>query len=656
MVRFRPLVCSLLLLFPLMCLGQRDAWLPITEQEKSMQEVPGSPGADAIQLYYSQDIDDNSHNNNAEWDYRRIKILTEKGKDRADIQILVPTDFHVQELKARTIHPDGSIVDFTGKPFDKVIAKGNGFNYQAKSFTFPEVTVGSIIEYRYKLDYPADLIPYHVWEIQHDIYTLKQRFKLRAYTGLIQNVEGLSGVSASYNLPPGVKLQKKSDGWELEVANMPAFQREPFMPPSQPYLYRVSFSYGEQKDMAKAQKFWQAVGLKLYDATEAFIGNHKEVREAAEQAIAGETDPEKKLRKLYARVQQIRNLSYERPRTEAEQKKEDLKNNTTSLEVLQRGYGDSADIALLFVAMARATGFEASVMMSTNRSEEIFDPILLQVSQLHVPIARVKLNGSDLLLDPGTRFCPFGSLRWFHTATQGLVLTKQGGVMVNIPLASQAKALMERTADVTIDSDGTANGNLTVRYSGYEAMERRLEAVNTDEAGRKKKLEEEAEAWLPNGAVVNLKDAQPWDASEEPLEAHFTIRVPSYASAAGKRVITPNYLFRTVQRDAFAHQQRQYPVYFRYAFAEIDNVKIKIPSGLTMETLPQQQDASLPYARYQSLIKFDGQQIATRRALLLGQNFFPLEKYQELKDFFNKVEAGDEQQAVLHGGTQSAQK
>ncbi|HEU5414265.1 MAG TPA: hypothetical protein VFW31_10935, partial [Candidatus Angelobacter sp.] len=45
---------------PFVASAQRDSWLPITEQEKSIKDVPGNPGADAIQLYYGQDIDDNS--------------------------------------------------------------------------------------------------------------------------------------------------------------------------------------------------------------------------------------------------------------------------------------------------------------------------------------------------------------------------------------------------------------------------------------------------------------------------------------------------------------------------------------------------------------------------------------------------------------------
>ena len=45
------------------------------------------------------------------------------------------------------------------------------------------------------------------------------------------------------------------------------------------------------------------------DDAEHFIGNRKEISHAAAETIGNETDPEQKLRKLYARAQQIRNLS-----------------------------------------------------------------------------------------------------------------------------------------------------------------------------------------------------------------------------------------------------------------------------------------------------------------------------------------------------------
>ena len=107
--------------------------------------------------------------------------------------------------------------------------------------------------------------------------------------------------------------------------------------------------------------------------------------------------------------------------------------------------------------------------------------------------------------------------------------------------------------------------------------------------------------------------------------------------------------------DAFKHAERKFPVYFPYAFGESDRVNIKIPEGFTVETVPQEQNARLGYAGYQNLVQFDGARLVTQRILQVNGIFFKLELYPEIKDFFSKVQAGDEQQAVIRGGATNAQ-
>jgi hypothetical protein len=97
-------------------------------------------------------------------------------------------------------------------------------------------------------------------------------------------------------------------------------------------------------------------------------------------------------------------------------------------------------------------------------------------------------------------------------------------------------------------------------------------------------------------------------------------------------------------------------VYFPYAFGEVDRVNIKVPAGYTLESVPPSQTARLSYAAYQNLAQFDGKELVTQRILQVNGIFFKLEQYPEVKDFFGKVQAGDEQQAVLTGGNVNAQK
>lgn len=639
------------------CLAdQKEDWQPITQQDLQIKEVPGDPGAAAIQLYYANFIDDSTQ---TEFEYHRIKILTEKGKKWADVEIPAGTSLNVRDLKARTIRPDGSIVDFTGKPFEKTIIKGRGVKLLVKTFTLPEADVGSIVEYKYKLQFEDTLTSDH-WVLQHELFTSKEDFLFKAYQGALMGSDFAFGDRVAW-----VSLHVKNEwapskvrdaGAELHIQKIPAFETEEFMPPENNYKPEVYFFYVNM-DVKSADSYWENRGKRWYEAIEHFIGDHKEVREAALAAIGNETDPEKKLRLLYARAQQIRNLSYERERTEEERKKEKIKENEGVAEIFKRGYGYHDDIALAFAALARAAGFDASVLPVSNRKDAFFTKEVLSSRQMDAEIVDVKLNGKDIYLDPGTRFCPFGLLSWMHTATQALKPDKKASTFVMIPGARLDKAITHRTVNATLDAEGSLKGDLLVQFELTEALERRLDALQTDDAGRKKQLEEEVKGWLTSSAVVKLIDVQGWEAVDEPLSAHFSIEIPGYASAAGKRLMVPSYLFQVKHKEAFTHAERKYPVYFPYAYMERDVIKIKVPSGYTLEGTPPNQHATLSYAEYASVSKFDGGQLVTQRDLLLNGLFFPSANYAEVKDFFNKVQAGDEQQAVLRvGGATSAQK
>jgi hypothetical protein len=637
-------------ILPVALFGQKEAWLPITPQDLAVREVPGNPGAPAIQLYYSQYIDDNDANNEGEYIYHRIKILNEKGNKYADVEIRLPEDFTLSDLKARTIHPDGKIIDFTGKAFDKVIARGKGFKYLAKTLTLPDVTLGSILEYRYKLNYPAGVLPAHEWIAQHDLYTVKEDFQIRSYTGPIRGVDGAVELSLFPNLPKNAKVQRKGEGFELRLEDVPAFEDEPYMPPRGAYIYHVTMAYGG-REMSSPEKFWHDTGLRWNDEAEHFIGDYKEIKVAAAEAIGSETAADKKLRKLYSRAQQIRNLTYERERTAEEDKKESLKPNRSVIDVLSRGYGNQFEITRLFVALARAAGFEAFILRSGNRGERIFDRNLLYSDQLDTEIALVRLHGDNLYLDPGTRFCPFGLLRWVRTSTKALKLDSKGGAFVDVPMALYLTAVISRSADLSLEVEGTLQGDLTVQFKGSEAMERRLDSLETDDGGKKKSLEDEVKEWLPPGAHVKLKAEPDWDSSDDPLEARFTISVPGYASVAGKHLLVPGYLFQTKRRDAFKQQERKFPVYFPFAFEEDDKVSIRVPAGFSLESVPAPQRTNIGYAEYQSVSQFDGNELLTQRALKVNGIFFRPEQYAEVRGFFNKVQSGDEQQAVLQGGS-----
>ena len=217
---------------------------------------PNAPGASAILLFRQVDRDDNgstSHEDN----YFRIKILTEEGRKYADVEIPFYKDAgNIVNVRARTIRPDGSIVNFDGKVFDKEIAKARGLKYLAKTFTLPDVQVGGIIEYYYTLDLPEDYVWGSHWILSDELFTKSAKFSLKPYQG----DRGQFTLKWSWNwLPAGTSPPK--DGPDhvirLEANNISAFHTEDFMPPENELKSRVDFIYSEDALERDPDKFWK---------------------------------------------------------------------------------------------------------------------------------------------------------------------------------------------------------------------------------------------------------------------------------------------------------------------------------------------------------------------------------------------------------------
>jgi hypothetical protein len=645
-----------LFLLPWTCFGQSQDWLEITAQDREIKEVPGEPGASAIQLFFADYRDDDVR---YQFFYHRIKILTEEGKKYANVEIPISPRYHFDGIKARTIHPDGSIVEFTGKPFEKVRAKTRDVKLLAQTLTMPDVTVGSIIEYKYRYSWES-LTFDSSWSVQHDLFTVKEHFWLKGHSKQLQTKGYLLGVGTRLayvvygNVTPPHRT--KTGAIELEEENEPAFKNEEYAPPAWDLQPIIRFFYGGD-ELISADAFWQEFGRTHFDESERFIGNRDSIRTAASAALAGESEPEKKLHKLYSRAQATRNLSFERRRSKLEDKKEELKPNENAGDVLDRGYGTHNDITRFFVALARAAGFDAQIVRAPNRKEFFFKPNYLVASQLASELAVVKLNGNDVFLDPGTEFCPFGLVRWIHTSDKGLRLNKSGGTFVVIPPATSDKSQLRRIAKAELGADGTLKGSLDVEIRGNGALERRLSALQEDDAGRRKALEEEAKEWLPEGAIATVDSMEGWESTEEPLQVRYKIEVPSFASLAGKRLLIPAALFRTTkQKVAFQHKDRKYPVYFPFAYSEMDNVILHVPDGYAAESVPVAQDVKLPSTRFVTARSFANNQFVSKRALVVNGIIFRLSEYPELKGFFDKVQGADEEQLVLQNAAVSAGK
>lgn len=625
-----------------------DDWRPISPEELKMSSEPLAPGAPAIILWRQVDRDDRGLTAH-EVNYVRIKILTEEGRKYADVEIPFAKSIgnNVVRINARTIAPDGSITNYDGKVFEKNIVKAKGLKYVAKTFTLPNVQVGSIVEYSYTLDLSEYTLFDSHWILSDELFTKAASFSLKPYTSdyVPYNVRW-----SWHLLPAGSDQPKEGPDHviRLQVHDIPAFRAEDYMPPENELKSRVDFTYTDEGSEKDPAVFWKKRGKKLNDGMESFINKRKAMEQAVAQIVSPTDSPEVKLQKIYARVQQIRNTTYEVRKTEQERKREKEKDASNVEDVWKRGYGTGGQLTWLFLALTRAAGLEAYGVIVSDRGNYFFNPNIMNPSNLDTNVVLVKVNGKDLYLDPGAAFTPFGLLEWSETGVQGLRLDKDGGSWVRTTLPESSESRIERKAALNLSETGDLEGTLTISFVGLEAMQRRVEERNEDESERKKSLEDEAKEYIPAASEVDLTNKPDWGSSSTPLIAEYKVRIPGWVSGAGRRAMLPVGIFSASEKRVFEHAERVHPIYFEYPFEKMDDVSVTLPLRWQVSGLPpaKKQDSN-GLIVYELKAENDKSTIHLNRKLKIDLLLLESKYYAALRNFFQVVRTGDEEQVVL---------
>jgi len=632
-----------------------EGFQPIVPDELKMTGEPQAPGAPAIILFRQVDRDDNGRTSN-EYNYYRIKILTGEGRKYGDVEIpFYRSEGDIVNVRARTIRPDGTIVNFDGKVYNKTIVKAKGLKYLAKTFTLPEVQIGSILEYYYTIDLSEHYIYDSHWILSHELYTRQAKFSLKPYHS---NYSVVNVRWSWQGLPQGTLAPKEGpDGViRMDTGNVPAFQTEDFMPPENEMKSRVDFIYSEDFPESNPDKFWKATARKLNGKVESFIGKRKAMEQAVAQIVSPNDAPDIKLQKIYARVQQFRNTSYEVRKTEQEQKREKEKALTNVEDIWKQGYADGQQLTWLYLALVRAAGIEAYPVWASDRSNYFFNPRLMDPNKLDANVVLVKLNGKDIYCDPGAAFTPFGLLPWPETAVAGLRLDKEGGSWITTTLPQSSQSRIERKAMLKLTDTGDLVGKLTVSFAGLEGQRRRLEERNADDTDRKTFLEDQVKEYIPATIEVELTNAPEWKSSAGSLVAEFNLKIPGWASGAGRRVLVPVGLFSATEKHLFDHANRVHPIYFDFPFQRIDDISIELPLDWQVSSLPPPQTQDGHVIVYSLKVENDKSTLHFSRTL--DVDFLQLETkyYEALRKFFQVVRTADEHQVVLQPGAAAASK
>jgi hypothetical protein len=323
-------------------------------------------------------------------------------------------------------------------------------------------------------------------------------------------------------------------------------------------------------------------------------------------------------------------------------------------EVWKRGYANGAQLTWLYLALVRAAGFDSYGCWVSDRRQYFFNAKLMQSRKLNSNVVLVKLNGKDLYFDPGAAFTPFGLLTWSETGVSGIRMDKNGGSFIMTTLPESAESQIHREAKLKLSDTGDIDGTLKVTYTGLEAMYRRLEQRNTDEVERKKFLEDQIKEQIPAAAELELTNKPDWASTETPLVAELKLKLPGWASGAGKRVMLPVGFFTVYEKQVFEHTARVHPIYFEYPYQKVDDVSVVLPEGWQVSNVPPSRTQDGHIIVYKLDVGNSNGAVHIVRKMDVNITLLDQKYYSALRNFFQVVRTGDEEQVLLQPSATNA--
>lgn len=619
-----------------------------------MTADPKAPGADAVYLYYEEIDHDNIRSRIFS---AAIKVLTEKGKEAATVEVpFLGGATSIGSISARTIHPDGTIVPLTVKPEDLLIEKDNSTQIEdeisssaakieRKVFTLPSVEVGSILEYSFQERITNEQFVFTLpeWLLQKKYFVHKAHYEFAGggYSGLIWRAV----------LPEGVTAKQGGFGdVDLDLTDIPPIPTEEWMPPIESFLYRLHF-YWAGPAIASVDDYWQTEGKIWSKNADTFAEPTKPIRDAVASLVAPGDSDLVKAKKLYAAVEALDNTDYSRSVGESERKQTKQKEVRRAEDVWAEKSGYSNEIAVLYLSMLRAAGLTAYVIQVVDRDRGVFDANYMDTDQLDHTLVFLNADGKEILLDPGEKMCPFGTVSWRHSNAGGLRQGADGPTRTVTPAQVFAANTLKRSGELTVDPQGAVSGTLQIVMTGQEALLWRQSALKVDVTQLKKDFDSSLEKIVPEGVEAHVDHLLGLDDPDSLLMAVVKV-TGTLGTATAKRMILPGFFFETRESEPFVNEEtRLEPIDMHYPEQVTEQLTYDLPAGISVEGAPQDTRVSWEgHAVYIVKAKSDAGQLTVARVLARAFEVAKPIEYQDLRGFYQKIAAADQGQIVLAAG------
>ncbi len=584
------------------------------------------------------------------------KILRTDGRHLGTVAVPYSSDTKINYIHAWCIPAQGKdyeIKDKDGLDIGLPGVAGSELisDVRAKLLRIPAPDPGNIIGYEYEQE-SRPYILQEIWDFQGSHPVGQARFTLQMPAGWEYKAVWLNHPDVA---PTGAASQ-----WQWQVNDVPAIKEVDSMPPMRGIAGQLMvFFFPPGGVQNKSYSTWRDLGGWYAGLTR------------------GRREPTPDIKSKVADLTKLSTSSLEKMRVLARFAQRDIRYVAIELgiggyqphaaaDVFTHHYGDCKDKATLLSTMLREIGIDSYyVLINTQRG--IVGPAIPPsidfnhaILGIHLPdgladdslIAwrQVDKLGRILFFDPTDDYTPLGQLSSSLQSNYGLLLTEDGGQLMELPPQPPGMNGIERTGRFSLSSTGTLTGAVReVRLGDRAASQRAGLRTAAADADKVKPLEtllahSLATFRLTKASVQNI------DAIEQPFIFNYELVADNYAKPAGNLLLLRPRVLGLKSSDILESKEpRKVPVVFDGPSRDTDDFEISLPAGFTVdaEDLPPPVNAEYGFASYRSKAEVHGNVLRYTRTLEVKELLVPVNKLDELKKFYRIISGDERNTAVL---------
>ncbi len=469
--------------------------------------------------------------------------------------------------------------------------------------------------FNYQQDLRGGFAPKLTKNTKKDTYTTTEFVRGRIASSTVNNNE-LSINTQTYSL-----------------VNLPSYSREAYVLNPRNMLASIQFELASfvapGKSIENYTTSWERIGKDLMDHEEfgRQLNGNNFLDETVNTTIAGKSTNIEKAQAIFDYVKN--NMAWN-----------DYLGQYTDKGIrkaFNEKSGNSADINLMLTAMLRKAGLDANPIVLSTLQNGLINYSFPSRSKLNYVIVGTTIDNEFYLMDATDKNAQINLLPIRAINDRGFMVNDKG--IKEVPLRNSVMTNDKISITADLKADGNLKGLFSNVRDNYFYMFDKSEIADDPKAFEKEFVED---------YNFEISDFKTQDNKQNVIRHQFKfddIKV----DVAGNKILFNPFLFVANTKHNLNLDQRNYNIEFGAPTTNTNTVKIKIPEGYKVESLPTEKQFTMPdqaggYAY--KVIEKDGFIVAQAQKVI-PYSILPAQYYKPLKEFLTNIINAESQQVIL---------